>query len=93
MEAGQEIAAAALRQQLDALRQFVDERLLAAQAAVVGPAAAGDARDLQALDAAPVWVRAFCRPVTAWPCPTIRSCWQRSSWPHACSDTGGTAMN
>ena len=57
MDAGQESAAAALRQQLDALRHFVDERLLAAQTEAVGLMPAADAPDLQSFDVAPVWVR------------------------------------
>jgi hypothetical protein len=57
MDAGQESAAAALRLQLDALRHFVDERLLAAQTAAVGLMRAADTPELQPPDVAPVWVR------------------------------------
>ncbi len=58
MDAGQDSAAAAQRQQLDALRHFVDARLLAGQgAAAASPLGGGAAPDLQASDMAPAWVR------------------------------------
>ena len=57
MDAGQESAAAAQRQQLDALRHFVDARLLAGAGTVAASPLGRAVPDLQASEMAPAWVR------------------------------------